>query len=140
MATTRDSALYDKLHVKKYLGDPRDRGGRAVPIALEHTVVAGEVAGDFVNLGVIPANCMVVGIDLFHDAAASTSVILGDAGDDDRYLATTSWAAAGSQASLAGSGQNYRPTADTVVQLKWVTVNPTVGAQVKGVLWVVPGA
>ena len=30
--TNRNSALYLKLHVNKYLGDARDRGGRPVPI------------------------------------------------------------------------------------------------------------
>jgi hypothetical protein len=136
---TRDSVQYAKVVTNKYLGAAWDAGGRSVPLMFEYTVVAGEVAGDLVNLVQLPANCMVVELDAAREAMASTAVIIGDAGDTDRYMANQSWAAAGAVNSLPFSGQNYKPTADTPVFLTWVTTNPTVGARFSGVIWVVPG-
>jgi hypothetical protein len=151
MATTRDSTLYTKLHVNKYLGDARDRGGRVVPIPFEHTVVTGETGGasagvqDLVNLCVLPANCMVVGFVLVREAlgasaGAGVNLRIGDSGDDDRYMAITDSDAAGAIESLAFTGQNYKPTADAVVQGKWSTANPVVGKIFRGTFLVVPGA
>lgn len=159
MATTRDSTLYTKLHVNKYLGDARDRGGRAVPIPFEHVVVSGETGGasagvqDKVNLCVLPANCMVVGLEfksnaLWASAGTNGTLQIGDSGDDDRYMAATELYSADSplpteatvRPGLALTGQNYKPTADTVVQAIYKTANPVVGKTFKGVFWIVPGA
>ena len=161
-ATTRNSTLYANLHVNKYLGDARDRGGRVVPIPFAHTVVSGEVGGasagvqDLVNLCVLPAFCMVLALFIVADniwasAGANGTLQLGDSGDDDRYMvATELYTSTGGpipaemagkpQGILALAGQNYRPTADTVVQAKWKVANPTVGKQFKGSFLVVPGA
>src|SRR3972149_10600632 len=98
--TNRNSTLYTKLHVNKYVGDARDVGGRAYPIPFEHTVVSGELGGasagvsDEVNLCVLPANCMVVGLEfvgqhLWASAGTNGTLALGDSGDDDRYLKAT---------------------------------------------------
>src|SRR3972149_12110049 len=100
MPTNRNSALYAKLHVNKYLGDARDYGGRMVPIPFDHTVVSGETGGasagvqDTVNLCVLPANCMVVGLEwsadaLWASAGTNGTLQFGDSGDDDRYLTAT---------------------------------------------------
>lgn len=159
MATTRDSTLYTKLHVNKYLGDARDRGGRAVPIPFAHTVVSGETGGasagvqDKVNLCVLPANCMVVGLEfksnaLWASAGTNGTLQLGDSGDDDRYMVATELYSAESplpseatvRYGLALAGQNYKPTADTIVQATYKVANPVVGKEFKGVFWVVPGA
>lgn len=159
-ATTRNSTLYANLHVNKYIVDARDRGGRAVPIPFQHTVVSGETGGasagvqDKVNLCVLPANCEVVGLDVTCDAVWASAGVngtfeLGDSGDSDRYLkATEAYDANGPRATegdlrggrLAFAGMRYRPTADTIVTLTWKTANPTVGKIVKGVFWVIPGA
>lgn len=155
---TRDSVLYDKLHVKKYLADPRDQRGRLVPIPFEHTVVSGEVGGasagaqDKVNLCVLPANCEVVGLNLsaeniWASAGTNGTFQLGDFGDDDRYVvATEAYTATGSPITgdgkhvngLAFAGQNYKPAADTVVQLTWKAANPVVGKKIKGCFFVIP--
>src|SRR5689334_16590779 len=133
MATTRDSVTYAKIHTNAYIGDARDRAGRLVPVPFEHTVVSGETGGasagaqDKVNLCVIPANCMVVGLELVTDdlwasAGVNGTFQLGDSGDDDRFVtATESYTAAGAggpiategmkHGGLAFTGQNYKPTA-----------------------------
>lgn len=158
--TNRNSALYKKLHVDKYLGDARDRGGRVVPIPFDHTVVSGEVGGasalvrDTVNLCVIPANCMVIGLmleanDLYASAGTNGTFQIGDSGDDDRYMTATEFytAAGGPIATeqvrvnlLAFTGQNYKPTADTIVLGEWRVANPVVGKIVRGCFLVIPGA
>jgi hypothetical protein len=157
----RDSTLYAKIHTNKYLGDARDEGGRAYPIPFQHTVVSGEVGGasalvrDTVNLCVLPANCMVVGLTIVADAvwgSAGTNgtLRLGDSGDDDRYMAGTELYTASPggpistegmlRGGLADTGQNYKPTANTIVKAEYRGANPVVGKIFKGVFWVIPGA
>lgn len=158
-ATTRNSALYLKLHVNKYLGDARDRAGAIVPIPFQHTIVSGETGGasagvqDIVNLCVIPANCMVVGLqfsaeNVWASVGVNGTFQIGDSGDDDRYMvATEHYTAAGSPITgdgkqvnvLAHAGQNYKPTADTIVTGIYKVANPTVGKTIKGCFLVIPG-
>ena len=161
MATNRDSTLYAKLHTNKYLGDARDRGGRVVPIPFQHTVVSGETGGasagvqDSVNLCVLPANCMVVGLELTADALWASAGVngtlqLGDSGDDDRYMTATELYTATpggpiategmKRGGLADTGQNYKPTADTIVKATYKSANPTVGKIYKGCFFVIPVA
>src|SRR3990172_10307383 len=97
MPTNRNSTLYTKLQVKKYLGDARERGGRIFPIPFSHTVVSGETGGasagvrDTVNLCVLPANCMVIDLifksnALWGSAGVNGTLQLGDSGDAPRYM------------------------------------------------------
>jgi hypothetical protein len=159
MATNRSSALYTRVYGSTYLADARDRGGRMLPIPFSHTVVSGETGGasagaqDSVNLCVLPANCMVVGLafvsdNLWASAGTNGTLQLGDSGDDDRYLvATELYTAAGSPITgdgkqvnlLAFAGQNYRPSADTIVLATYKTANPVVGKIFKGCFFVIPG-
>ena len=159
MATTRSSTLYTKLHVNKYPPAATDLGGRAYPIPFSHTVVSGETGGasagvqDKVNLCVIPKGAMVVGLefvsnDVWASAGVNGTLELGDSGDTDRYLvATELYTALGSPITGDGkqvnllpySGQNYTPTADTIVTATWKTANPVVGKIFKGCFWVIPG-
>ena len=154
----RNSTKYLKLSVNKYLGDARDSGGRLVPIPFEHTVVSGETGGasagvrDTVNLCVLPANCEVNHM-VFHSnalwASAGTNGTLqiGDSGDDDRYMVATELYSAESpnpaeatvRVGLAMAGQNYRPTADTIVKAEYRAANPVVGKTFKGCFYVIPG-
>lgn len=158
--TNRDSTLYAKLHTNKYLGDARDRGGRVVPIPFQHTVVSGETAGasalvwDTVNLCVLPANCMVVGFEISADALWASAGVngtlrIGDSGDTDRYMTDTELytatpggpiATERTRTGLADTGQNYKPTADTVVYATYKVANPTVGKIFKGCFFVIPVA
>lgn len=161
MATTRNSTLYANQHVNKYLQDARDHQGRVVFVPFQHTVVSGETGGasagvqDKVNLCVIPANAMVIGLlfcseALWASAAVNGTLQLGDSGDDDRYMTATELYTATpggpiategmKRGGLADTGQNYKPTADTVVQATYKTANPTVGKVFKGGFFIVPGA
>ena len=155
VVSNRNSTLYTKLHVNKYLGKTQDEGGRAYPIPFQHTVVSGETGGasagvrDTVNLCVLPANCMVVGLtisanDLWASAGTNGTLQLGDSGDDDRYMIASEFYTAAGQLPaennrLAFAGQNYVPTADTIVLAEYRGANPVVGKIFKGCLWVIPG-
>ena len=157
--TNRNSTLYNKLHVNKYLNtDARDRDGRIVPITFAHTVVSGETGGasagvrDTVNLCVLPANCIVLALmfaanDLWVSAAVNGTIQIGDSGDDDRYMiGTECYTAAGSPIAtqlvqvnvLAFAGQNYKPTADTIVLAEYRVANPVVGKIFRGTFLVAP--
>ena len=135
----KNSTLYANLFVNKYVGDARDYGGRAVPLPFEHTV-ASDGSTDTVNLTVIPANAMVVGLEVANEAlGTSTTMALGDSGSSGRYLVATAVTSAGKNNGLLSAGQNYRPSVDTILLLTWAAATPTNGAIVKGVLWIIPG-
>lgn len=139
----RDSALYKKLHVDKFLGDARDAGGRAYPIPFQHTVVTGgEAIADTVNLCVLPANCEVVGFEAIGDGvmAATGTIAVGDSGDADRYMVAKVFATAEDRGDLAFAGMRYRPTADTIVVMVYAVAAAVAGKVLKGRFWVIPGA
>jgi hypothetical protein len=139
---SRDSALYTKLYVNKYLGDAREAQGRVVPIMFEHAVVAGgELIGDTVNLCVLPANCEVIDLQVITDGlVASATVTIGDSGAAARYMASTSMATAELRGFLAAAGMRYRPSADTIVFATYAGGNPGAGKVLKGRFLIVPGA
>lgn len=159
MATvTRNSALYSRVYVNKYLSDARDRAGRLLVLPFSHTVVSGETAGasagvqDHVNLVVIPAFAMVLDIRWVADALWATvgtngTLEIGDSGDQDRYVTATELYTATpggpiategmKRQGLADTGQNYRTTADTIVFATYKVANPVVGKIFKGYLLVV---
>ncbi len=159
MGTTRNSTDYTFLHVSKYLGTAKQRGGRAYPIPFSHTVVSGETGGasagvqDAVNLCVIPLGCKVVGLTfksnaLWASAGVNGTLQIGDSGDDDRYMTATELYSAESplateatvRQGLAFAGQNYETTAELIVFATYKTANPVVGKIFKGCFWVIPGA
>ena len=100
-SVTRDSALYAQIYTNKYLTENAYQlGGRAYPIAFQHTVVSGEAGGasagvsDIVNLCVLPKDVMVVALDVASDNIwASVGVTgtysIGDSGQVDRYMKAT---------------------------------------------------
>lgn len=161
VVTNRNSTLYTNVYgTAKLLADARDRGGRLVPIPFLHTVVSGETGGasagvrDTVNLCVLPKGCMVVELrfssnDVWASAGVNGTLQLGDSGLADRYMiATELYTAAGSPITgdgksvnlLAFAGQNYRPTADTIVLAEYRVANPVVGKIFKGCFFVIPEA
>jgi len=85
---------------------------------------------------------------LWASAGVNGTLQLGDSGDDDRYMAATELYSAESplptegtvRVGLAFAGQNYKPTADTIMIATYKTANPVVGKTFKGCLWVIPGA
>ncbi len=154
----RDSVKYASIRVNAPLiADPRDEGGRAVPITFEHTVVSGELGGasagasDEVNLCVVPAHARVVGFEMQHNgvgasAGSGATFDIGDTGDPNRLYATGSNPEgvdediAGSIGVVAFAGMHWTPTVDTVIQIQWGVDDPVVGQVVKGTIWTVPGS
>lgn len=135
----KDSALYAKLHTNKYLGLPTDHGGRAYPLVFAHTV-ASDAQNDTINLCVIPAGAMVVGLDVANEAlGTSTTLSIGDEGNATRYMAATAVTAAGKNSGLLIAGQNYIATTNTIVRATWGGATPTNGAKIAGVIWIIPG-
>jgi hypothetical protein len=144
-AVLRDTTLYDKLHVKKYVGDARDRGGRVVPIPFELTVVSPSTVADTYNMCVLPANCKVVGLECTSDglgpsAGGGRTFALGDSGDADRYMVASDFDVANAQGTLANTGQGYKPSADTIVVGTIAGAAGVVGKVVKGCFYVIPAA
>lgn len=150
---TRNSLLYTKLHVGKYIPEAAyDLGGRPYPVPFEHTVVSGETGGasagtqDKVNLCVLKANVMVIALfatanNIWASAGTNGTFEIGDSDDSDRYMvATEFFTALGGSGVLAFAGQNYKPTVDTIVVGTWKTANPVVGKIIRGCFIVVPGA
>jgi len=159
--TNRNSVLYTKLYVTKSIGNATDLRGRVVPIPFKHTVVSGETGGasalarDTVNLCVIPADYMVIGLhvsaeNLWASAGVNGTFSIGDAGVIDRYmLAAESYTTTGGPIATEGglragqlnfAGQNYIPSSDTIVLLEWRVANPTVGKIVRGAFVTIAGA
>ena len=159
--TNRNSTMYAARHVSFYLQDARNLQGRCVPITFAHTVVSGETGGasanvqDTVNLCVLPAYCTVLHIQwsanaIWASAGTNGTLIIGDSGDADRYVTATEVYTATpggpiategmKRQGLADTGQNYQPTADTIVLLKWQVADPVVGKVIQGFFLVMPGA
>ena len=104
-------------------------GGRNVHIMRGeyNTATQGGIAnGDTINLFKIHPRFRVTGgyVKVTGGLGASTTLIVGDAGDDDRYFASASSAAAGSNVTLAETGRDYlNGAAYTVVQAKLAGAN-----------------
>ena len=100
-SVTRDSALYAQIYTNKYLTENAYQlGGRAYPIAFQHTVVSGEAGGasagvsDIVNLCVLPKDVMVVALDvasenIWASVGVTGTYSIGDSGQVDRYMKAT---------------------------------------------------
>lgn len=99
-------------------------GGRSVKVERGEVNLAttGALAvGDVVNLFKIHPRFRVTGgyVKTVGGAGASVTGIVGDAGDDDRYFASASLAAAGTNVTLAETGRDYLNGGGyTTVQLK----------------------
>jgi hypothetical protein len=88
---------------------------------------------------------MVVGLNfgcnaLEVSAGINSTLEIGDSGDSDRYMKAKEFDVENAVANpMPFSGQNYKPTADTIVTATWKTGNPKVGSILRGCVWVVPG-
>jgi hypothetical protein len=140
-ATARDSVLYAALHTNKYIGDARYHRGRVVPLYWEFTVVSASAGADTYNLNVIPAHHRVVSayaivtIGMGASAGAGRTLQVGDANDDDRYIAAFDSDLAGAAAHLAATGAGFTPTVDTPFIAKAHATNAwVVGSAAKGVI------
>ena len=86
-----------------------------------------------------PEDRVIGGALVFEGLGASTTLALGDAGDDDRFLAAVSTAAAGSADLRAMAGFGYRVAgSDTVpVCLTVGGATLTAGAQIRVAIYLV---
>lgn len=143
MATTRDSAFYTSQATNKYLQQPTyNYRQRAICIPFEFTVVSVAATGDIYNLGVVKAyekvvNLYVTTSGLGISAAGGRTLIIGDAGNTSRLLASTDIDLVNQSGVLAHAGNGWVPTADTIF---YATIGgvPTVGGTCKGAVWVLP--
>ena len=118
--------------------DSEQLGGK-LRVSYDTYVASSLASGSDITIGRVPANATIMDVILKCDALGGSSTLkVGDSGDDDRYLAVVgTWNAAGqSQSMLAGSstgapttamtGVAYRTTAETDI------VITTGGASISG--------
>lgn len=90
--------------------------------------------GNTVQLLQVPKGFVLSGIylaltDIDTNGTPTASVTLGDAGDDDRFVAASNIGqAGGSTTTLASTGLYYEFTADTNIALKFATGSATAAA------------
>lgn len=81
-------------YTKAVAGSPSDRlgaeWGGCLKVTYETYTFASAASGTTVNVGVLkPGEVFIDGFILGADLGSATTLQLGDAGDDDRYLAAT---------------------------------------------------
>ena len=105
--------------------DSEVAGGK-IRVSYDNYEASSLASGSDITIGRVPANATIMDVILKCDAlGGSSTLIVGDAGDDNRYLAAVgTWNAAGqSQSMVTGSsagapttamtGLGYRTTAET---------------------------
>lgn len=113
--------------------DGGDYGGRVRVVYDDYTTTGEEGPGDTVRIGRLKAGQRVVGGQLVFGALGTDVTLkLGDAGDDDRYVAAGDASAAGSLPVAAGLG--YRPAADADLVLTIGGAAPAAGQTIRLVL------
>ena len=103
--------------------DSEVAGGK-VRVSYDSYEASSLASGSDITIGRVPANATIIDVVLKCDAlGASSTLKVGDADDDDRYLAAVgTWNAAGQTQSMLGgstaantamTGLGYRTTAET---------------------------
>ena len=116
--------------------DSEVAGGK-VRVSYDNYEASSLASGSDITIGRVPANATVIDVVLKCDAlGGSSTLIVGDAADDNRYLAAVgTWNAAGQTQSMLGgstaantamTGLGYRTTAETDI------VITTGGATISG--------
>lgn len=109
---TINSKLYDKQDAPgaANLHDSKEFFGRVRHAYISLNTTDQPVgAGDVIRLCKLPQNARVLGVTVFHGAmGAGRTIIIGDAGDTDRYLESTSVASAGNTTAIASTGFGYQ--------------------------------
>ena len=107
-------------------------GGGKLEIWTDTYEASSLVAGSNITIARLPKDSAVVDAVVYHDAlGASSTLKLGDAGDDDRYLAAGSTASAGALRMELADGALYENTAATDLILT------TAGATISGTIKVI---
>ena len=116
--------------------DSEQLGGK-LRVSYDTYVASSLAQGSDITIGRVPANATIIDVVLKCDALGGSSTLkVGDASDDDRYLAAVgTWNAAGQTQSMLGgstaantamTGLAYRTTAETDI------VITTGGAAISG--------
>ena len=116
--------------------DSEQLGGK-LRVSYDTYVASSLAQGSDITIGRVPANATIMDVILKCDALGGSSTLkVGDSGDDDRYLAVVgTWNAAGQVQSMLGgstaantamTGLGYRTTAETDI------VITTGGATISG--------
>ena len=103
--------------------DSEVAGGK-IRVSYDNYEASSLASGSDITIGRVPANATIMDVILKCDAlGGSSTLIVGDAGDDNRYLAAVgTWNAAGQVQSMLGgstaantamTGLGYRTTAET---------------------------
>ena len=103
--------------------DSEVAGGK-IRVSYDNYEASSLASGSDITIGRVPANATIMDVILKCDAlGGSSTLIVGDAGDDNRYLAAVgTWNAAGQTQSMLGgsiaantamTGLGYRTTAET---------------------------
>jgi len=103
--------------------DSETNGGK-IRVSYDNYEASSLASGSDITIGRIPANATIMDVVLKCDALGGSSTLkVGDSGDDDRYLAAVgTWNAAGQTQSMLGgstaantamTGLGYRTTAST---------------------------
>ena len=96
------------------LVDGGDYGGRQRVVYDEYVTTGTEAVGDRILVGRLRAGQRFLGGRLVYGAMGTGRTLrLGDSNDDDRYLASTSAAAAGQAAIAAPAGFGHKPSQDS---------------------------
>ena len=114
--------------------------GAEIRVSYDQYEAASLASGSDITMCRVPANATVIDVILKCDALGGSSTLkVGDSGDDDRYLAAVgTWNAAGQVQSMLGgstapntavAGMGYRTTADTDM------IITTGGATISGTLY-----
>lgn len=100
------------------LVDGGDYGGRQRVIYDDYVTTGTEALGDRILIGQLRAGQRFLGGRLVYGAmGAGRTLKLGDAADDDRYLASTSAAAAGQVTVAAAAGFGHKADEDKALFL-----------------------
>jgi hypothetical protein len=97
-------------------------------------LAADAATGNTVQVVKAPKGFVLTGVylaltDIDTNGSPTVSVTLGDAGDDDRFVAASNIGqAGGSTTTLASTGLYYEFTADTDIALKFATGSATAAA------------
>jgi hypothetical protein len=108
---TINSTLYDKQKNggASNLPNSKEYFGRVRHAYIEVNTTATPVNnGDIINLCELPVGARVIGLNVYYTAmGAGATLIIGDAANTSRYLASTSVATAGNVTTIAASGFGY---------------------------------
>ncbi len=94
--------------------DGGDYGGRQRVLYDEYVTSGSETTGDRIRIGTLRAGQRCLGGRLIFGAMGTgRSLRLGDDGDDDRFMVSTSVASAGAAEVAANPGFGFKPAQDT---------------------------